>query len=374
MDEKEKNAGGTLTTNLPDLACYMQSVIGQLEADKKRSAVHTYTYALKSVTEFYGGEGTPMPVGEVFTPGRLKEYEEWMKLEGARKRSSGKEGAQKIDRGPKGLSLNTISTYMRDLKAVYNRLADEKVLAYNSKLFDDVYTKVESQTKRALEAEQMNTLLHTDIEELPGGVRCALAYFLLMFLFRGMPFIDLAYLRKQDVKGRCIVYSRHKTGRQMAVRIPKEAAGLMEEFRNMNPGSVYLFPILNEEDGQEGRSKRDEQGRKDGQGRDNGKVKKDKELYLEYLRALRNFNLKLERIASLLLPGVILSSYTPRHTWATLAFHSGVSIGIICKALGHSSIKVTETYLKPFENEKVDAANDELIISVAACNGGKKIA
>ena len=374
MDEKEKNAGGTLTTNLPDLACYMQSVIGQLEADKKRSAVHTYTYALKSVTEFYGGEGTPMPVGEVFTPGRLKEYEEWMKLEGARKRSSGKEGAQKIDRGPKGLSLNTISTYMRDLKAVYNRLADEKVLAYNPKLFDDVYTKVESQTKRALEAEQMNTLLHTDIEELPGGVRCALAYFLLMFLFRGMPFIDLAYLRKQDVKGRCIVYSRHKTGRQMAVRIPKEAAGLMEEFRNMNPGSVYLFPILNEEDGQEGRSKRDEQGRKDGQGRDNGKVKKDKELYLEYLRALRNFNLKLERIASLLLPGVKLSSYTPRHTWATLAFHSGVSIGIICKALGHSSIKVTETYLKPFENEKVDAANDELIISVAACNGGKKIA
>ena len=76
----------------------------------------------------------------------------------------------------------------------------------------------------------------------------------------------------------------------------------------------------------------------------------------------------------MLLPGVKLSSYTPRHTWATLAFHAGVSIGIICKALGHSSIKVTETYLKPFENEKVDAANDELIISVATCNGEKKVA
>lgn len=374
MDEKEKNAGGMPATKLPDLASYMQTVIEQLEADKKRSAVHTYTYALKSVTEFYGGEGTPMPVGEVFTPGRLKEYEEWMKLEGARKRSSAKDGTGKKNGERKGLSLNTISTYMRDLKAVYNRLADEKVLAYNSKLFDDVYTKVESQTKRALEAEQMNTLLHADIEEMPGGVRCALAYFLLMFLFRGMPFIDLAYLRKQDVKGRCIVYSRHKTGRQMTVRIPKEAAGLMEEFRNMNPGSVYLFPILDEGNGQEGRSKRDGQGRKDGQRGDNGRVKKDKEQYLDYLRALRNFNLKLERIASLLLPGIKLSSYTPRHTWATLAFHAGVSTGIICKALGHSSIKVTETYLKPFENEKVDAANDELITSVARCNGEKKVA
>jgi len=57
-----------------------------------------------------------------------------------------------------------------------------------------------------------------------------------------------------------------------------------------------------------------------------------------------------------------------------LAFHAGVNIGIICKALGHSSIKVTETYLKPFENEKVDIANDELIISVVAHNGEKEVA
>lgn len=65
--------------------------------------------------------------------------------------------------------------------------------------------------------------------------------------------------------------------------------------------------------------------------------------------------------------------YISCHTWATLAFHAGMSIGIISKALGHFSIKVTETYLKPFENEKVDAANEELIISVAGYNE-KKVA
>lgn len=369
------------TAGMPDLASYMRSVTEQLEKDKKRSAVHTYTYALKSITEFYGGEGTPMPVDEVFTPGRLNEYEQWMKLEGAKKRkpdgkgsnkeSSEKEGAKKKDGEPKGLSLNSISTYMRDLKAVYHRLVDEKVLPYNAKLFDDVYTKVESQTKRALEKEQMNTLMYADFEKLPKGVQCALAYFLLMFLFRGMPFIDLAHLRKQDVKGNKIVYSRHKTGRQMTVRIPKEAIPLIEEFKNTNPDSIYLFPILDEQGSMDGRKG---QNRKDGQGGNSGKMKKDKELYAYYLRALRNFNRKLERVAALLLPGVRLSSYTPRHTWATLAFYAGVHIGIICKALGHSSIKVTETYLKPFENEKVDAANDELIISVAQCNEKKKAA
>lgn len=69
----------------------------------------------------------------------------------------------------------------------------------------------------------------------------------------------------------------------------------------------------------------------------------------------------------------IFCCYISRHTWATLAFHAGMSIGIISKALGHFSIKVTETYLKPFENEKVDAANEELIISVAGYNE-KKVA
>lgn len=53
-----------------------------------------------------------------------------------------------------------------------------------------------------------------------------------------------------------------------------------------------------------------------------------------------------------------------RHTWATLAFHIGMPVGIISQSLGHSSIKVTETYLKPFENELVDKANRELISSV----------
>lgn len=60
-------------------------------------------------------------------------------------------------------------------------------------------------------------------------------------------------------------------------------------------------------------------------------------------------------------------TYMARHTWATLAFHSGQPVGIISQALGHSSLRVTETYLKPFGNELVDKANRQLIASVRKC-------
>lgn len=247
-------------------------------------------------------------------------------------------------------SWNTVSTYMRTLKAIYNRLLNDKLVAYEPKLFEDVYTKVESQTKRSLTQEQAKVLMTADFSVLPADVQRALAYCLLMFLFRGMPFIDLAYLRKQDLKGNSIVYCRHKTGRQMTVRIPREAVELLEKYCNKDSDSCYLFPILDE------------------------KIEDEEELYYCYLRALAKFNRKLGELSRLLFSNVKISSYTARHTWATLAFYQGIPIGIISKALGHSSIKVTETYLRPFENEKVDTANDKLILSVTEETGKKNAA
>lgn len=42
MSKKEKNVEMGSPMKMPDLASYMQTVIEQLEADKKRSAAHTY--------------------------------------------------------------------------------------------------------------------------------------------------------------------------------------------------------------------------------------------------------------------------------------------------------------------------------------------
>ena len=301
-----------------ELSFYMVGVIEELKRNGKFPAVHTYTSVLRSFVAFSVGNGSGLLLHEVFTPGRLKEYENWLLA-------------------VRELSLNTVSTYMRTLQAVYHRWMPFGSPGCNPKLFDDVYTKVVSQTKRALTGQQVNKLMSADLETLPAGQKCVCAYFLLMVLFRGMPFIDLAHLRKRDVQGNIIIYRRHKTGKQMTVHIPKEAVGLLKEFRDRNPQSIYLFPILD------------------------AQVHGARELYECYQTALCCFNRSLKQLMRLLLPGVAVSSYTARHTWATIAYHIGVSVGVICQSLGHSSIWVTETYLKPFENKWVDRANRKVI-------------
>ena len=304
-----------------DLRLYIPEVIGMLKREGKFPAMHAYACTLRSYEKFCAEERHPknttasLSMQEIFTPERLKEYEDWLA------------GQQS--------SPNTISTYMRTLQAVYNRWMSPGIEGYNPVLFKDVYTKVESRTKRALTAEQMEQLRNTDFSVLTLRQQQVLTYFLLMFMLRGMPFIDLAHLRKSDLRNRRITYRRHKTGKLMVVDVPPDAMRLLQKYRDKTD-SEYLFPLLH------------------------GGLFME-EHHHRYQETLRHFNRELARLMKQLLPGVSVSSYTARHTWATLAYHSGVPVGLISQSLGHSSIRVTMTYLKPFDAEVIDRINRQVI-------------
>lgn len=83
-----------------------------------------------------------------------------------------------------------------------------------------------------------------------------------------------------------------------------------------------------------------------------------------YQSALRFFNYKLVELGRCLGIDAHLSTYAARHSWATLAYHCEIHPGIISEAMGHSSITVTETYLKPFQDERIDEANKQIIAFV----------
>lgn len=304
-----------------DLRLYIPEIIGMLKREGKFPAMHVYACTLRSYEKFSAEERHPknttasLSMQEIFTPERLKEYEDWLA------------GQQS--------SPNTISTYMRTLQAVYNRWMSPGIEGYNPVLFKDIYTKVESRTKRALTAEQMEQLRNTDFSVLTLRQQQVLTYFLLMFMLRGMPFIDLAHLRKSDLRNRRITYRRHKTGKLMVVDVPPDAMRLLQKYRDKTD-SEYLFPLLH------------------------GGLFME-EHHHRYQETLRHFNRELARLMKRLLPGVSVSSYTARHTWATLAYHSGVPVGLISQSLGHSSIRVTMTYLKPFDAEVIDRINRQVI-------------
>ena len=213
--------------------------------------------------------------------------------------------------------------------------------------YDFADVKGQESVKRALEVEEINKLLNeVPLKKLPEDlIRCRV-WANLMFQLRGMPFVDLAHLHKSDLKGNTLSYRRYKTGGQMIVDIPITAMKLINKYQNTNQDSPYLFPILS--------------GTKTGE-----------DLYTEYQQALRTMNYNLGRLAKKCGVATKVSSYTTRHTWATLAKYCNFSEQLICEAFGHSSVKVTETYLKNFKYEEIKKANDAIILYVSK-NGKKR--
>ena len=237
-----------------------------------------------------------------------------------------------------GCSWYIVSSYLRTFRAVYNRAVNSRMIIYTPHLFRYVYTGTRADHKRALCDEDMKNVFTklSSSSAVPTTVRRAQELFILMFLLRGLPFVDLAYLRKSDLRDNVITYRRRKTGRPLSVTLTPEAMILLKRYMSRDTDSPYLFPLL-----------------KSGEG--------TKEAYHEYQLALRSFNQQLMLLGKMLGLNDRLSSYAARHTWATTAYYCEIHPGIISEAMGHSSITVTETYLKPFRSKKIDEANNQII-------------
>lgn len=295
-----------------NLISFMKEVADGLRESGNYGTAHIYRSSMSAVIKFNGSGNLPF---RKVTQEFLKSFEAYL-------------------RG-NNCSWNTVSTYMRTLRAVYNRAVYRRIAPYIPHHFRYVYTGTRADRKRALDKEEMEQLM----KELPKLLRKeneelqrTQGLFVLMFLLRGIPFVDIAYLKKHDIEGNTLTYRRRKTGRLLTVTLLPEAMSLIKQHMNTGPDSPYLFPFITSKEGTE-------------------------DAYREYQLTLRNFNYQLLILKQLLGLKSDLSSYTARHTWATMAYYCEVHPGVISEAMGHSSITVTEAYLKPFKNKKIDEAN-----------------
>ncbi len=61
---------------------------------------------------------------------------------------------------------------------------------------------------------------------------------------------------------------------------------------------------------------------------------------------------------------VKLTLYVARHSWATAARNSNVSISVISEAFGHNSETTTQIYLRSIQSSEVDEANAKILASL----------
>lgn len=146
----------------------------------------------------------------------------------------------------KSLSPNTISFYMKRLRAVYNKAIDDGFVE-NKNLFRRVFTSSEKTVKRAISLKHIKKLKNLDLS-YSVSKEFARDIFLFSFYTRGMSFVDIAYLQEKDLKGNVLTYRRKKTGQLLNIQWEH----CMQEIVNKYSSSTispYLLPIIKRPEG-----------------------------------------------------------------------------------------------------------------------------
>lgn len=222
----------------------------------------------------------------------------------------------------KGLRPNTLSFYNRNLRALLNRAKP----GWGTALFKTVFTGNDRTLKRAIPVGTVRALKAK--ASLKAGVQLARDLFLFSLYACGISFVDLVYLKPENVQDGHLVYTRRKTGRQILVKLTPAMQEILARYAPESKG--YLFPFLDDK-------------------------LSPLQNYGRYCSALALYNRRLKRL------GTSLTSYVARHTWASVAYQeAGSPVPIISAALGHGSERTTRIYLAGLDHRKVDALQENV--------------
>lgn len=244
------------------LQLFMQENIDRMHRLGKVRTGETYTCTLNSFMRFRQGKDV---LWKDFDADLTASYEAYLKST--------------------GVSMNTISFYNRILRAVYNR-AVEKGFTKQVFPFKNVYTGVEKTIRRGLPIKTIRNIRNMDLSHCP-SLDYARDMFLFSFYTRGMSFVDMAYLKKNDLKNGILTYRRKKTGQRLCIRWERDMQDILEKY-HISQESPYLLPIIH---------------------------KIGKEERKQYNNALHLVNKKLKFIGSILQLSIPLTMYVARHKW-----------------------------------------------------------
>lgn len=221
----------------------------------------------------------------------------------------------------RGVGQNTVAFYLRTLRTLYNKAVE---------------------AGQAITVKEVRKIEKLD---LPRGLSLDKArdLFLISFYLRGMAFVDMAFLKKTDLKCSMVNYNRRKTHQNLNIEWMKPMQTIIDKYAEQTKDSPYLLPIL---------------------------TGKETSPYTAYRKVEHNTNYNLKKIGEMVGLKIPLTTYVARHTWASIALHMNIPIATISEGMGHNSFKTTQIYLQSLDMATINEANARIIrkIRLSECN------
>lgn len=290
--------------------------ISNLKLENRIGTAVSYECAKNSIQKF----NKNLTFAEV-TATFLKKYENWM-----------------IESGN---SKTTIGIYLRSLRAVYNLQSIDKSV-YPFGVGKGKYTIPTSKnTKKALTVQEIGKIYNYEAE--PNSTKeMAKDYWLFLYLCNGMNVKDFCLLKRENITGNMLNYTRAKTERSqkesktISVALKPESLEIIKKWgqHSLNK-DAYIFPHLNK----------------------NMNAEQKRATYQGLVKIINKY---VKQIAKEVEINKNVTTYFARHSFATVLKRSGAKIEMISELLGHSNVGVTESYLDSFEKEQIQKETDVL--------------
>lgn len=293
---------------------FLEEQVERQERMQKYGTANTYISAYRRFKEYRHDRDL---VFDELTPDMIEEYEAWL-----------------ANRNQKP---NTIRFYLRTLNTMFCKAASNGLLSEGRKLFSRVRLSYVATTKRALSEADILAMQNLKLEA-DTALAFARDMFMFSFYMRGMPFVDIAFLKKSDLKNGMLSYRRKKTNQPLLVEWEQVHRDIVERYAHRTRNSPYMLPIIKETDGTE---------------------------YKQYKRVQENVNRALKKIGNMIGLKMPLTAYAARHSWASMARDMNIPIPIISECMGHQSYKTTQVYLNSIDMSKISEANRTIIRRVS---------
>ena len=265
----------------------------------------------------------------------LKDYQEWMKKNGR--------------------SDTTIGMYLRCLRKIFNRAIKKKCIGescypfnrFNTNSYDDDIDKdqkfvIPTSSGRKIALTKAEKEAIENYKPVSGSNEHKYRdYFLFSYYGNGMNILDMVRLKYKNMDKQTIQFVRAKTSgmtkgktsKISVIRTPK-INEIIDRWGNpKRTPDEYIFPILSE-------------------GLDASMEKKRKD------QAVKMINRYIKIVANAAGIQKTITTYTARHTYASLMRKGGAAIELIQMNLGHTSIEMTMRYLDSIiEEEEIEFAN-----------------